>query len=106
MRERIVAAVKAEVTKVLSHPLAAEMRGFAEHLAYESDLTAEQAIGCMRAFAQDLNAPRQSVTSFETRRREAGTLGLGPASGSDASDACWSHAIEAANARLGPAAKN
>lgn len=100
MRANVVAAVKAEVMAVLSHPLAPRMRKFAEHLAYDTDLTSEQAIGCMKALAEDLANPPvgSSVASYEKRKIAAGSLGLADLANADGADG-WKAAADAVNTR-------
>lgn len=97
-----MAAIHARVKAITGHPLANRMRGLAEHLAFETELTVDVAIGCMKAFAEDLadGAGQGSGQSYYDRRSAAGSLGTErPATGNAASG--WKGAADKANARFG-----
>lgn len=74
----------------------------AEHLAFNTDMSADAALGILKA--SPVEKPQANAETFEQRKTEAETLGLGQPEHRDASaDAAagWKKAADMANARLG-----
>lgn len=94
--EQIRAEVRQRISAIMSSPEAKGATHLAEHLAYETEMSAEGAIGALRTFHVDIaNAPRRTspAQSFEDRKRAAGALGLAPLeSEQEASQSVWDQA--------------
>lgn len=77
----------------------------AEHLAFNTDMSAEAAIDLMKAAAPETGEKPESTQTFEDRKAEGGALGLGKPESRDEKPAevaaGWSKAAARANERFG-----
>ena len=93
--DEIRGQIRARITAILNCPEAKGATNLAEHLAYNTDISVEDAIGNLRAFQGDLaNIRKGPPQSYEERKRAAGALGLAPIeTPAEVSQQIWDKAV-------------
>lgn len=99
--EQIRAEVRQRISAIMGSQEAKGASNLAEHLAYELEMSVEDAIGALKAFHADgskVSRQTSPAQSWENRKRAAGTLGLAPAADTEGeAGSGWSAAIKRFN---------
>jgi signal peptide peptidase SppA len=95
---------KARIKTIVTSDEGKAMPTLAEHFAYETDVSADDAIAAMKAGMSDIGSSASSA-SYEDRKEEAGALGFGTPTDDDKPKADhaagWAKATQNANASIG-----
>ena len=86
-------AERARCAAIFAAPEAAANLSLAAHLAFETDLTAKQAVGALRAGGMAAEQPRRSSLSERMERQPKANLGTGGNAGPDMSTAAGAAAF-------------
>lgn len=106
------ADVQARIKSILGCEHASNCPKMANHLAFETSASADEAIALMAVASEDLEAAKASKstddgTSYEGRKTEAGTLGLGipdaPDGDKQEARSGWGESVAKVNSRIAKA---